>query len=304
MPKEARENESQVTGFDVTVSCQYYDVNQVIGICKLWFKDWVFQKEKGSNTEYLHFQIRGRLFKKKRPNELRKEPTFFQHSHITPTSKNVHSANSFNYVLKEDTRVEGPWRSDEEEEPMPLTRQLKTFMKVIEETGMYEWQKKLYELVQQEDDRTIKVIYDAAGNAGKSIFCEYLMYNKLAFEIPPLRSMEDIMQMSMCIKPQKCYLIDMPRGMKKDKLGEFYSGLECLKNGYMYDKRYSFKMRRIDRPQVVVFTNMLPKMELLSADRWELYRLESGDLVSMDSIVNAPLLELEDPDDLDTLLKK
>lgn len=187
---------------------------------------------------------------------------------------------------------------------MPLTRQLKTFMKVIEETGMYEWQKKLYQLVQQEDDRTIKVIYDATGNAGKSIFCEYLMYNKLAFEIPPLRSMEDIMQMSMCIKPQKCYLIDMPRGMKKDKLGEFYSGLECLKNGYMYDKRYSFKMRRIDRPQICCFTNMLPKMELLSADRWELYRLEGGDLVPMDSIVNAPLLDLEDPDDLDTLLKK
>ena len=29
----------------------------------------------------------------------------------------------------------------------------------------------------------------------------------------------------------KCYIIDMPRGLKKDKMGDFYSGVEELKNG-------------------------------------------------------------------------
>lgn len=61
--------------------------------------------------------------------------------------------------------------------------------------------------------------------------------------------------------------------MKKDKLGQFYAGLECLKNGYMYDKRYSFKRRRIDRPQIWVFTNTLPAWELMSMDRWQVYEM-------------------------------
>jgi hypothetical protein len=60
--------------------------------------------------------------------------------------------------------------------------------------------------------------------------------------------MEDIMEFVMNFKAYPSYSVDMPRGMKKDKLGEFYSGLECLKNGYAYDKRYEGKRRRFDRP--------------------------------------------------------
>lgn len=60
----------------------------------------------------------------------------------------------------------------------------------------------------------------------------------------------------------------MPRGMKKDKLGEFYAGIEIIKNGVAYDKRYTAKKIRFDRPNIFVFTNMLPVFELLSKDRW------------------------------------
>ena len=81
------------------------------------------------------------------------------------------------------------------------------------------------------------------------------------------------MQCCMGVSPQKCYLIDIPRAMKKDKLASFYSGLEALKNGVMYDKRFHFKKRRIDRPQVIVFTNTLPDWDLMSRDRWQVWRM-------------------------------
>lgn len=125
------------------------------------------------------------------------------------------------------------------------------------------------------------MIFDAVGNNGKSIFCEWLEYNDLAFEVPPFRLMEDLMQCCMCVPKQKAYLIDMPRAMKKDKLGEFYSGIESLKNGTMYDKRFKFKKRRIDRPQIFVFTNVLPDFELMSKDRWQVYQIEDRDLVNI-----------------------
>jgi hypothetical protein len=118
------------------------------------------------------------------------------------------------------------------------------------------------------------LIHDTIGNSGKSIMSEYLEYNSLAFEIPPLTGMEDIMQFCMGFKSQKVYLVDMPRAMKKDKLAGFYSGLESLKNGYIYDKRYAAKRRRFDRPQVIVFTNVMPEWKFMSLDRWEPWTMQ------------------------------
>lgn len=130
-------------------------------------------------------------------------------------------------------------------------------------------------MVDEVDDRSIKLIIDEKGNAGKSIFAEYLEYKGKAWELPPFRQMEDIMQCVMSIKTQKAYLVDIPQAMKKDKLSEFYSGLEALKNGIAYDKRYSFKKRRMDRPQIIVFTNREPCVAFMSMDRWELYDMQA-----------------------------
>jgi hypothetical protein len=166
-----------------------------------------------------------------------------------------------------DTRVDGPWRDTDEVKV--LTRQLKQFMTY----ELYDWQKEIIGLTQSIDDRSIKLIYDQHGNNGKSMLCEFLEYRGLAYEVPPFRQMEDLMQCVMEIKTYPCYIVDMPRGMKKDKLSEFYAGLESIKNGIAYDKRYHFRKKRFDSPQVLVFTNVLPIMDLLSKDRWEIYEM-------------------------------
>lgn len=97
-------------------------------------------------------------------------------------------------------------------------------------------------------------------------------YMANAIEIPPFRRMEDIMR---CIMIQnqngsKCYLIDMPRGLKKTNLLEFYSGIECLKYGMVYDQSL---MKRITPPQIFVFTNTMPVLELLSHDMWKIWEI-------------------------------
>lgn len=236
-----------------------------------WFKKWVFQKEKGESG-YVHWQGRGSLIKAKRLPELAKAAAeYFPGVHWSITTTGVHEGQNFNYVMKADSRVDGPWTDKDHEEPPVLTRQLKEFMERGIEFG---WHKQVLEICDTNDNRAITVILDEEGDSCKSLFAEYLEYEGKAWEVPPFRQMEDISQCVMSIKAKKCYLIDMPRGMKKDRLGEFYSGLECLKNGVCWDKRYSFKKRRMDRPQVVVFTNMLPCMKLLSKDRWNIYEMQ------------------------------
>ncbi|AXH74392.1 MAG: replication associated protein [Circoviridae sp.] len=263
---------SAVVGYDFTISVQKFpDEKLLMKTLNEWFKKWVFQQEKGESG-YLHWQGRGSLIKAKRLKELASITQIaFPGVHWTITSNEVHQGQQFNYVMKADTRVEGPWSNEDYEEPPVLTRQLKLF----KERGIeFDWHKKVLDWCNEEEDRSIKVIYDTEGNSCKSLFAEYLEYEGKAWEVPPFRMMEDISQCIMSIKAKKCYLVDMPRGMKKDKLGEFYSGLECLKNGVCWDKRYSFKKRRMDRPQVIVFTNTMPILNLLSADRWEIYAMQ------------------------------
>lgn len=264
-------SKSQVTGFDFTIPLNdtWPDHNVVETHLRKWCKKYAFQKEKG-DTGYIHWQGRVSLIKKRRLGELKKAGFLQPGGWPTVTSATTYQNGDNFYVLKEDTKLDGPWIDTDYEEPPVLTRQLKTFKK----QEMYPWQSQVMEMAKELDDRSINLIYDTIGNSGKSIMCEYLEYHKLAYEIPPMRSMEDIMACCMCLKSQKCYLIDMPRGMKKDKLGEFYAGLESLKNGVCYDKRYSFKKRRMDRPQIIVFTNTLPKWDLMSTDRWELYTMQ------------------------------
>lgn len=259
--------------FTLPVNENYPDHLTVINsVCKGWCKSWCFQKERG-DTGYEHWQGRVSLIKKRRLNDL--VTKWCVGGHISITSGAVSKSNQFDYVMKADTCIEGPWIDTEYEDPPPLTRQLKDFL----ELPLRPWQQQLKNSISVRNDRSIILVYDPTGNSGKSIFAEYLEYQGLAWEVPPMRNLEDIMQCCMSIKPQTAYLVDLPRAMKKDKLSEFYSGLESLKNGTTYDKRYNFRKRRMDRPQVVVFSNTLPCWDYMSQDRWEVYQMVNLALV-------------------------
>ena len=139
--------------------------------------------------------------------------------------------------------------------------------------------------------RIIDLIYDINGNNGKSIFSEYLEYQGIAEEVPPFRLMDDIFQWVASRPIKECYLFDMPRGMKKDKLADFYAGIEVIKNGVAYDKRYNAKKIRFNRPRVFVFTNTLPAFNLMSKDRWKVWTFYNNDLKEM--IIDEDLYNLD-----------
>ena len=245
----ASENEEEWKGIKVWL----------IGNCKTW----TFQYEKG-DSGYLHYQGRFSLKKKRRCQEV-KAP--FQW-HLKPTS-DKNKNNDF-YLDKEDTRVLGPWR-DTDHTPTE-TKQ----MNLMLSWGLYPWQKALMERSDEFCLRSIDLIYDPTGNCGKSLFSEYMEYQGLAEEVPPYRMMDDIYQWVYGRPTKKCYIFDMPRGLKKDNLGDFYSGIEVIKNGVAYDKRNYPKKKRFNRPRIFVFTNTLPKFNLMSKDRWKLWTIDDN----------------------------
>lgn len=258
--------DGQLMGFDVTIPVsEISDFETVAEKLKGFFKKWVFQREAYSNGDE-HWQVRGWLIHKKTCANMYKSVLPHVPGHWSVTSSNVHlGPKSFNYVMKEDSRIDGPWKdTDIIAERPPLTWQLEEFL----EYELRPYQQWIFDRTQVRDMRHINIIYDPTGHCGKSLFCEFLEYQGVAFECPPFRTMDDMMEFCHGFPAQSCYIIDMPRGMKKDKMSEFYSGIEILKNGVTWDTRYHGKKRRMNRPNIFVFTNTIPDVGLMSKDRW------------------------------------
>lgn len=236
-------------------------------------KKYCFQLEKGEKTDTLHFQGRFSLKIKKRLNEAIKLFALkWQKFHLSITS-NENKFNNF-YVMKDDTKVEGPF-TNENEIFIPLD--------VLKMKTLYPWQQTIVDVLSIYDDRTVDVVYEKIGNIGKSSLVRYMMCYNDAEELVFCNDFKDIMRMAYDIGPKKIYLVDMPRALSKDKLYQFFAGIEKLKSGYCYDDRYKFQRRLFNRPRICLFTNEIPDLSLLSKDMWKLWEVSDNKLVPYDN---------------------
>lgn len=264
-----------ICGFDFTLGSSYAkDEHEIISWLTEVAKKWCFQQERGEIDGYLHYQGRFSLKVKQRLTTLLNKCPW-KEIHLSPTSKENHG-NDF-YVTKEDTRVHGPW-SNIKDTPIVLPKQFHNI------NSFFPFQEKIINLCATFNTRSINVIYAPGGGEGKSTICGILQCTKRAQIIPPFNDIEAIMGVAMgaykANGPVPAYLIDMPRALKKDKLGSFYAGIESLKNGFLYDKRYEFKQIFIDSPAIIIFCNELPEFSLLSRDRWVIWTIdEHKDLI-------------------------
>lgn len=263
-------NSARYRLFDLTVSAEHMCHEILKDVFKKHCTKWSFQREKGTETGYEHFQCRVNM---KERLTIGKAITFWQDNLTQQMHVEVsHDTKTFNYVTKTETRVEGPWSWDDREQLLTV--------KKMELNGLYPWQESLIENVKFYDDRHIHIVIDFEGNIGKSAFTKYMWFNKLALPVPPMNDAQDLVQfVNSCATNEKTFIIDMPRAMKKTKLYAMYSGIETLKNGLLYDKRYKGTIKYIDEPNIIVFTNSMPKLKYLSRDRWKLWEVKDNSLV-------------------------
>lgn len=240
-------------------------------------KKYTFQLEKGEKKGTLHYQGRFSLKIKKRKTEiitmLRK--LGWQDFRLSITSTENRD-NTF-YVIKSETKVEGPYSDTDLYVPLDV-RNIKT---------LKPWQDSILNMLKEYNERIVDVIFDETGNIGKTTLIRYMMIYEDAEMLPFCNDYKDIMRMSYDVGPKKIYLIDMPRAINKEKLFQFFAGIETLKSGYQYDDRYKFTRRLFDRPRICVFTNVYPDMKMLSKDMWKLWTIQNDQLIPLNN--NAPI---------------
>lgn len=258
--------------YDLTIGCDLYDRETVIDFFKRHAKRWAFQQEIGNSTGYLHWQCRISLISKRRVSDMVKLVLAeLNGAHVGPTSNACHLTGNEFYVLKESTRVDGPWTDRD----TPRFVQ-KRFRGAIQ---WKPWQSTVLDMIHTEpDDRTVNVLIDIDGKSGKSFLTTYLGSHGLASRIPQMKEAKDIMRMVMDKPECDCYFIDLPRAISKRDQNAIYGAIEEIKNGYAFDDRYRFREKYFEPPHVWVFTNHAPDEDLLTKDRWRLWMLHRGPL--------------------------
>jgi hypothetical protein len=228
-------------------------------------KHFVFQKEEG-DSGYIHYQGRISLVKKRRKHELLK---LFQNppQYLEPTSNPEYTKGDAFYQQKIDTRIEGPWSDTDEEIYIP--RQIR------EMDGLRPFQQHIVDNATEWDKRTINMIYCSKGNLGKSLLVGYCRAHRIGRALPPVNDYKDLLRMVCDLPTSRMYLFDMPRSLNKDRLYQFFSAIETIKDGYAYDDRYTFKEKVFDCPNIWIFSNTFPELTMLSMDRWKIWEINS-----------------------------
>lgn len=229
-----------VCNWDFTLKDTGQDIESLKSVLKTYCKSWCFQKEKGKETGYLHYQGRVSLKIKAR------KPSFFQENCHWSITSNENKDNNF-YVMKDDTRVSDVYCDTDKEVYIP--RQYRNIK-------LYDWQNTIKESASVFDSRKIDLIYDPSGNSGKSTIaaiCE-LLYG--AIDMPPLNDFKELIALlcNLCmdkdIRDPKMIFFDLPRALDKDRLYGMYSAIEQVKKGKLYDCRYHYKEWWIDSPRI------------------------------------------------------
>lgn len=239
-------------------------------------KHWAFQLERGHQAELLHFQARvslnnsasasGVLVKRWKVGT---EGSAWDFS----ITSNANTKN-FDYQLKEDTRVRGPF-TDKDESERYIPRQWR-----MPEEKYHPWQKTIIESLEEWDQRVINVLWDPDGQQGKSTISHICRLKHRCFMLRVRGKGEEMLQDTLCqlqakkdITPSG-FFVDLTRSSNQLALKGLYDALEDIKNGWVTDWRYSYKEWDFDSPVVWVMCNKMPNPRWVSTDRWRCWQID------------------------------
>lgn len=137
-------------------------------------------------------------------------------------------------------------------------------------------QEHIIETARSQNDRQVDVWYDPKGNHGKTWLTVHLWERGEALVVPRSSTTPEKLSAFICsaYKGEEFIIIDIPRAGKIPP--SLYEVIEEVKDGLVFDHRYSGKTRNIRGAKVIIFTNTKLDEKKLSYDRWRLHGMEKG----------------------------
>lgn len=262
---------SPIFRYDFTLAKDYIkSEKEIIDVLDIYCKKYTFQLEKGKSTDYIHYQGRISLKTKRRKQELIGLLILPKQTTWSPTQTKT---KGFDYCMKEDTRVLGPWKDTDK--PAYVPRQYRGKMKTLRP-----FQKYILDNAYNFEDRCINLIVCKKGNIGKSMVASLSELYGNGIDLPVVNDAEKLMQsccnicMAKQVRNPSPIFVDLPRAFNQEKMNGIFTAIEQIKKGKLYDMRHHHKEWWIDSPQIWVFTNTEQNLNYLSKDRWKIWTVD------------------------------
>lgn len=286
-------------------------VNFMEGRCKMW----LMQLEKSApNPEnlknpggYLHFQGKFSLEEPKKRLVNLSEEMFdagLVGFRLSPCAAN--SVKLWDYVCKDETRIEGPWGCEKFYPKPRVIRMInRETQRIFDNDDWYDWQRVVIESKDSEHPlhNFVNIIVDPKGAAGKSTLTERFYCVDDGCVLPTLQNSKDLLQYIdseakqlgtidprtnvHTAKAYGVYILDIPRGLNHVDLpkstritreAEFWAGCEKLQDGFTFETRYKGSKRYFKKPCVWVFSNNPPYYGCISQHKFRAWMIVDGKL--------------------------
>lgn len=213
--------------------------------------DWIIGMEKGKGG-YEHLQIRGSL-----SGDFER---FFKWHTDTGTGYHIEKSNTAPYETPYERKEGKFWGSEDTNE-----------VRRIRFGNPNNVQRNILKTLQNQSNREVDVWLDPRGNHGKSWLAIHLWETGRALVIPRASTTPDKLSAFICSawRGEEIIIIDIPRAQKMDP--RIYETIEEVKDGLVFDHRYSGKTRNVRGTKLLVFTNTPLDTKKLSKDRWRLH---------------------------------
>lgn len=150
----------------------------------------------------------------------------------------------------------------------------------IQDLTLLPWQQQVADTEKVHESYKVNVLVDEIGGVGKTTLVKWLTAKKLAFEIQAThRNPWKMLSTAYSSPDSKMYMFDLPKRIKKAKLGRFYDAITHIKRGDFYKNRRCLKEREINPPVVWILCDTMPDLTHLSAPKWALWKVENEQLI-------------------------
>lgn len=213
-------------------------------------KKWIIAKETGKGG-YEHWQIRVTASR----------PDFFDYVGDRCPRWHIEKAQTDEWEYE---RKEGRyWTSDDTTE-----------IRICRFGNLRPNQIKVLDRLKQQSVREIDVYLDSHGSRGKTFLSIHLWERGEALVVPRSATTPEKLSAFVCsaYKGEPIIIIDIPRASKPSTA--LYECMEEIKDGLVFDHRYSGRTRNIRGVKLLVFTNHKLDLKQLSDDRWVLHGME------------------------------
>lgn len=235
---------------------------------------------------------------------------------VKPTAE---ATKNFNYVMKEESRINGPWTDSDFDQYKEKEKYIPSHVKGFNADRM-PWHDELIKIYEEFDkmrkqkDKIIKdkdfrikyyqmarccnIILDFEGGKGKTTISSIIKHYYNGIILPIINDCKELTQ-AICnelkdnnIREPGPILLDLPRSMEKKLLKGIYGGLENVMTCSVKDTRHHLASWDFECPQIWVFTNELPDVYNLSLDRWRFYTITKDNHLKLIDLREAIKLHL------------